>query len=359
MLKKEFIAGMVTGAIAFGGTGAAAAGLLAQPSAQSIYVNGQPVYCTAYAISGNNYVRLRDIGQAVGFDVSYDTATDSVQIHTGAQQAVQPTVAVIPTATTVSQRTAEAPAQPAVTPKSQSSGRDYSQNANPAIFTADLPREFYNSARHAYLNAEEMAAAFDRDLRKADNSLPIFLPDGATVTAKMKNVCSELGGVFYNYEITENSPYVYTFPRTDADLKWPYVQEIIETAKRYDTDRKKAEYLAETICDRLEYAYDRNIDSWSRAMENGGKAVCSGYSAAFQRMGRAAGLDVLTVGSAAGNHAWNLVYCDGEWLTVDLTHYDTSHNEANWFQPEHPKMKPDSLDEINFVKEVMRPGSTK
>ena len=166
----------------------------------------------------------------------------------------------------------------------------------------------------------------------------------------MKNVCSELGGVFYNYEITENSPYVYTFPRTDADLKWPYVQEIVETAKRYDTDREKAEYLAETICDRLEYAYDRNIDSWSRAMENGGKAVCSGYSAAFQRMGRAAGLDVLTVGSAAGNHAWNLVYCDGEWLTVDLTHYDTSHNEANWFQPEHPKMKPDSLDEINFVK---------
>ena len=71
-------------------------------------------------------------------------------------------------------------------PKSQSSGKDYSQDANPAIFTADLPREFYNSARHAYLNAEEMAAAFDRDLRKADTSLPIFLPDGVTVTAKMK-----------------------------------------------------------------------------------------------------------------------------------------------------------------------------
>ena len=151
MLKKEFIAGMVTGAIAFGGTGATAAGLLAQPSMQGIYVNGQPVYCTAYAISANNYVRLRDIGQAVGFGVSYDAATDSVQIRTGAQQAVQPAAAMIPTATTVSQRTAEAPEQPAVTPKSQSSGRDYSQDANPAIFTIDLPREFYNSARHAYL----------------------------------------------------------------------------------------------------------------------------------------------------------------------------------------------------------------
>ncbi len=359
MLKKEFIAGMVTGAIAFGGIGAAAAGLLAQPSMQSIYVDGQPVYCTTYAISGNNYVRLRDIGQAVGFAVCYDWATDSVQISTDTQQAVQPTAATVPTVTVAPQPMTAAPTQPAVTPASATSSRDYSRDANPAIFTEDLPREFYNSARHAYLNAEKMAASFDRDRRKADTSLPIFLPDGVTVTAKMKNVCSELGGVFYNYEITENSPYVYTFPRTDADLKWPYVEEIIETAKRYDTDREKATYLAKIICDGLEYAYDRNIDSWSRAMENGGKAVCSGYSAAFQRMGRAAGLDVLTVGSKAGNHAWNLVYCDSEWLTIDLTHYDTSHNEANWFQPEHPKMKPDGLDEIEFAKEVMRPGSTK
>ena len=162
-------------------------------------MNGQPVYCTAYAISGNNYVRLRVIGQAVGFDVSYDAATDSVQIRTGAQQAVQPTVAVLPTAATVSQRTAEAPAQPAVTPKSQSSGRDYSQDANPAIFTADLPREFYNSARHAYLNAEEMAAAFDRDLRKADTSLPNLQPLCASVTPKSESGSSDNSGKEDNY----------------------------------------------------------------------------------------------------------------------------------------------------------------
>lgn len=172
----------------------------------------------------------------------------------------------------------------------------------------------------------------------------------------MKNVCHELSGVFYNYELAESGSYVYAFPRIDDDLEWPYVQEIIEAAKQYDSDLEKAEYLAETICDRLEYAYDRKIDSWNKAMENGGKAVCSGYAATFQRMGRAAGLQVLTVGSTAGNHAWNNVYCDGGWLMVDLTHYDTSHNGANWFQKEHPKMKPDSLDEINFAKEVMQPG---
>ncbi len=359
MLKKEFIAGMVTGAIAFGGTGAAAAGLLAQPSMQSIYVNGRPVYCTAYAISGNNYVRLRDIGQAVGFAVSYDWASDSVQISTGTQQAVQPTAAPIPSATTAPQPMTAEPTQPTVTQASATSIRDYSQDANPEIFTSDLPREFYNSARHAYLNAEEMAASFDRERRKADESLPIRLPGGMPVTTKMTNVCHALSGVFYNYEISDNSPYAYAYPRSDDVLKWPYIQEIIESTKSCDGDREKAEYLAETICDKLEYAYDRDIDSWSKAMENGGRAVCSGYAAAFKNMGRAAGLQVLTVGSKSGNHAWNLVYCDGEWLMIDLTHYDTSHNEANWFQAEHPKMKPDDLDEINFVKEVLRPGSTK
>ena len=328
MLKKEFIAGMVTGAIAFGGTGAAA-GLLAQPSMQSIYVNGRPVYCTAYAISGNNYVRLRDIGQAVGFAVSYDWTTDSVQISTGTQQAVQPAVATVPSATTAPQPMIAAPTQPAVTPASVTSSRDYSQDANPEIFTSDLTREFYNSARHAYLNAEEMAVTFDRDFRVGDELLAVRLPSGTAITEKMKNVCSELGGVSYNYQITEDFPYVYAYPCTDDDLKWRYIQEIIETAKEYSSDRERAEYLAETICDRLEYAYDRNINSWSKAMESGGKAVCSGYAAAFKNIGRAAGLQVLTVGSKSGNHAWNLVYCDNEWLMVDLTHYDASHNEAN------------------------------
>ena len=289
MLKKEFIAGMVTGAIAFGGTGAAAAGLLAQPSMQSIYVNGRPVYCTAYAISGNNYVRLRDIGQAVGFVVSYDKASDSVQISTGTQQAVQPAVATIPTVAAVSQPVTAERAQPDVTPASATISQDYSQDANPTIFTADLLREFYNSARHAYLNAEKMASSFDRDNRKADQSLPVFLPDGTRITKEMTNVCHALSGVFYNYEISENSPYAYAYPRSDDELKWPYIQKIIESTKNCDSDREKAEYLAEIICEKLEYAYDRDIDSWSKAMESGGKAVCSGYAAAFKNIGRAYG----------------------------------------------------------------------
>jgi len=72
------ITGMVIGASLVGG---AAAGIVAEPTWQNIYVDGQQVSMTAYNITGNNYVRLRDIGQQVGFNVYW---ADGVQIDTDA-----------------------------------------------------------------------------------------------------------------------------------------------------------------------------------------------------------------------------------------------------------------------------------
>ena len=50
--------------------------LKAYPSVHTFYVDGQQVQMEAYNINGNNYVKLRDIGQAVGFNV-YWRATRS------------------------------------------------------------------------------------------------------------------------------------------------------------------------------------------------------------------------------------------------------------------------------------------
>lgn len=79
---KQNIAAMVTGMVI--GTslvGGAAAGVVAEPTWQNIYVDGQQVSMTAYNIAGNNYVRLRDIGQQVDFNVYW---SDGVQIDTDA-----------------------------------------------------------------------------------------------------------------------------------------------------------------------------------------------------------------------------------------------------------------------------------
>lgn len=74
------LTGMVIGGALTGGSIAAAAGITAEPTWQPIFVNGQQVEMQAYNIAGHNYVKLRDMGEQVGFNVYWDAG---VQIDTG------------------------------------------------------------------------------------------------------------------------------------------------------------------------------------------------------------------------------------------------------------------------------------
>ena len=75
MKRFQFLMGFLCGALLFGGftsAASAASGIMATISNQAIYVDGRQVSLTAYTIGNSNYVRLRDIGQAVGFNVYWD-----------------------------------------------------------------------------------------------------------------------------------------------------------------------------------------------------------------------------------------------------------------------------------------------
>ena len=76
----QFGLGMIAGGLLFSTTATAADYLTAAISTQRFYLNGQPIQFEAYEIHGNNFVKLRDIGQAVDFGVTYDGATNSVYI---------------------------------------------------------------------------------------------------------------------------------------------------------------------------------------------------------------------------------------------------------------------------------------
>ena len=77
-MSRKKNAAMVTAGILIGMTiagpaaHAAAEYLKAYPSTNQFYLDGEPVQMEAYAINGNNYVKLRDIGEAVGFNVYWD-----------------------------------------------------------------------------------------------------------------------------------------------------------------------------------------------------------------------------------------------------------------------------------------------
>ena len=80
--------------------------LKATLSTNRILVDGQETHMTAYTIGGSNYVWLRDIGKAVGFEVYWDGDAKCVQVESG-----KPYTGIAP----VKAETSEPASQPEVT----------------------------------------------------------------------------------------------------------------------------------------------------------------------------------------------------------------------------------------------------
>lgn len=83
MKRGSFAVGFLTCLLLAGVTTTAyATGILAERSTNRVFVDGQEVQIEAYAIHDNNFMQLRDIGKAVGFNVYWNAEDGSVQIET-------------------------------------------------------------------------------------------------------------------------------------------------------------------------------------------------------------------------------------------------------------------------------------
>ena len=83
-MKKQIftmLTGLLIGAVLTGGSAAVAAGIMAERSTHRVLVDGQKVQMEAYVINGNNYVKLRDMGKAIGFEVYWDSVNGCVQVE--------------------------------------------------------------------------------------------------------------------------------------------------------------------------------------------------------------------------------------------------------------------------------------
>ena len=84
MKRGSFAAGFLTCLLVVGVTTTAyAAGIVAERSTHRVFVDGREVQMEAYRIKGNNYVKLRDIGEQVGFNVYWDSVNGCVQVESG------------------------------------------------------------------------------------------------------------------------------------------------------------------------------------------------------------------------------------------------------------------------------------
>lgn len=74
-------AGILIGTVV--GAPDATAALSAEPSTNRFFVDGVETKLEAYLINGNNYVKLRDVGKVVDFNVYWDEEDRTVQIESG------------------------------------------------------------------------------------------------------------------------------------------------------------------------------------------------------------------------------------------------------------------------------------
>lgn len=333
LVSAGFLLGiLITGPVAH----AATEYLEAQRSYQPIYVDGKLVELEAYNINGANYVKLRDIGQAVDFEVYWDDQKQTVQVVSDQPYTGLPPVQEVPA--------------PAVEV-------DYSQEAAPAVFGGELSREVYNAIRDSIVHRDEILGGS-------------WEPTSITYTKErqdaMDRVTASMGNApVYASVITEEGNLACQVKYTSA-----YGTAITHTQPFIDglaglSDREKVEEIAWYVCDRLDYSYDITTPSSVLSSDEVRNGNCMSYAHSFAFLcGRA---DIPCLIQHSEDHQWDRVYANGQWWDVDLTGCDVPDVQLRGiikllYTPgelqgeEHLNADPENTA---FGMELLVPGSTK
>ena len=361
MKNLKFITGVICGAVLFGGVSAIANEIVARLSNQPIYVDGQKIEMTAYSINDNNYIKLRDIGKAVNFGVTYDAETDTVHIDSNADY-----VEEIKKEPVLPEETALIPITEKYLDGTEWAREDFSLQANPAIFDDVYKRGAYNAIRQTIVDRDIILANNNEnglnlyykyanymptmDMRKAIDAaysnINCYYRFSNSIEPYLKNLYE-----YPDYSICKASYNdFFTKPNKDTD-------SFINEVNKLGSDREKIIKLSSYLCDKLTYGSTGDYkmeDVFSSAVQIPGK--CGDYSYLFLYLCQRANIPcVITSGE---NHAWNIVYIEGNWLYVDLTNYDTAKS-SNWMLTETYHLKDEAANATTFARELLVPGSTK
>lgn len=240
---------------------AAAEFLQVQRTPHPIYVDGQQVQMETYAINGSNYVKLRDIGQAVGFEVYWDGSAAQVisdKPYTG-QLPAQATPSAVP---------------------------NPGAEADPAAFTGYLTTEVYNTIRESVLTKQDTSfgSAVKGFLHlKWDDKKGIKRAEEET--QQINNVLAALGP-YPSYElILTDAADQYLCQVQYAELYAPAAEHTKDFIASLDglSEREKIKRIDWYVCDRI--AYDRTCYAWpNEVLTQDGvtHGACMSYAYSFQ-----------------------------------------------------------------------------
>ena len=320
-----FAVGMLCGALLFGGVGAYAAGLLAEPSTHRVFVDGEEVGLEAYLIEGHNYFKLRDIGEQVGFNVYWDGDGKTVQIETDkAYSGVEPK---------------EASAEPVIT-----------EGVNESIFKNGFSREAYETLRYAVVTGQPV-----RGVAGNEESYSAMLEAAAAIGEwPIYQVYACEDGLSCCAEYPENY-------REAAAYCMPFIEDLSGLSVR-----EQVRQMAFFVCDRLTYKSGTYCSPrTSLISEEVSPGACMSYAHDFKFLCDLAGIPCILTHSET--HQWNQVYVDGQWWHVDVTATDAGDN-PDWSRELPVLHRTEDLQGTDYqqtdpwlvqlAKEILVPGST-
>lgn len=157
----------------------------------------------------------------------------------------------------------------------------------------------------------------DADLVKDRKEATRFLQGVYSVVPFFNSMSIKSSGGNYSINLQNMSSYDHSVV---VDVAKQWTAEIIKDGM---TDTQKLRAIHDKIINETVYDASSGNNAHSPAgvaVDN--RAVCDGYSRMFTIMATLVEIPVVQVTSNVMNHAFNLVYIDGEWLLVDATYDD-------------------------------------
>ena len=251
---------------------------------------------------------------------------------------------------------AEVQPEPYTIQTTQWSREDFSQDANPDVFTATYDRALYNAIRQTLVDG-------------TSDTAPAYTMVGDSEYSAIKNLLARMEGVVrYEHHVPENFTnywqYLDYFAVSAAmpenyQAPFDFIQPIIAEATELDTDSEKVEYLNDYLCTLLAYKKGKTAGVTRTFAQHGGElqAACGSYARAFKFLCGAAGIPCFTISTS--NHTWNMVYADGQWLHVDVSANDLYHRPYILLTETVEGRTDRAPEQTAFLKELFVPGSTK
>ncbi len=257
-----------------------------------------------------------------------------------------------------------APAQAAKAPAQQSytisashwSRKDFSQEANPAVFTGVYDRALYNTIRQTMLDGTSERPAYTMVSKEDYDAVKSLIDRLDGVLWYEQHVPQNLANYWQHldyFAVSAEMPEQYRAPLD-------FIQPVIEKVGKMDTDREKVTYLNDYLRTLLAYRKGAASGITRTFAPHAGelKANCGSYARAFKFLCAAADIPCFTI--STDNHTWNLVYADGRWLHVDVSANDLRGRNSVLLTESSSSARKDVAPEATaFLKELLVPGSTK